>query len=65
MVWNKSDRLTPEDADHLVQLGGFVVSALDRTTFGPLLLAIERELWREGKSARSMAPAATDELAAS
>jgi hypothetical protein len=32
------------------------VSALDRTTFGPLLLAIERALWREGKEAVIVRP---------
>jgi GTP-binding protein HflX len=49
-VWNKADRLVAEDADHLAQHGGgFVVSALDRATFGPLLLAIERALWQQGK----------------
>jgi GTP-binding protein HflX len=50
LVWNKADRLEPADADHLAAHGnGFVVSALDRATFGPLLLAIERSLWRGGK----------------
>jgi hypothetical protein len=50
-VWNKADRLGPADADFLADHGGgFVVSALDRETFGPLLLAVERELWREGKA---------------
>ncbi len=49
-VWNKADRLEPGDAEHLARhSGGFVVSALDRATFGPLLLAIERELWHAGK----------------
>jgi GTP-binding protein HflX len=49
-VWNKADRLVGEEADHLIDHGqGFVVSALNRSTFGPLLLAIERTLWREGK----------------
>src|SRR5262245_5967365 len=52
LVWNKADQLEPEDADHLAQHGGgFVVSALDAATFGPLLLAIERALWRQGKDA--------------
>jgi GTP-binding protein HflX len=51
VVWNKADRLGPADADFLADHGGgFVVSALDRETFGPLLLAVERELWREGKA---------------
>jgi GTP-binding protein HflX len=50
VVWNKADRLGDDDADHLAQHGGgFVVSALDKATFGPLLLAVERALWREGK----------------
>ena len=40
LVWNKADRLEATDAEHLAQHGGgFVVSALDRATFGPLLLA--------------------------
>ena len=47
LVWNKADKLSPDDAEHL--RGGFVVSALDRATFGPLLLAIERALWNQGK----------------
>ena len=49
LVWNKADRLEAADADHLAQHGGgFVVSALDRATFGPLLLGIERALWQQG-----------------
>jgi GTPase len=50
LVWNKADKLAPEEAEHLANhAGGFVVSALDRATFGPLLLAIERSLWQAGK----------------
>ncbi|HEY5925721.1 MAG TPA: GTPase HflX [Kofleriaceae bacterium] len=50
LVWNKADQLEPTDAEHLAQHGGgFVVSALDQATFGPLLLGIERLLWRQGK----------------
>jgi GTP-binding protein HflX len=50
LVWNKADQLAEPDADHLAQHGGgFVVSALDRATFGPLLLAIERSLFQQGK----------------
>ena len=50
LVWNKADELEPADAEHLAQHGGgFVVSALDPATFGPLLLGIERMLWRQGK----------------
>jgi len=51
LVWNKADRLEPTDAEHLAQHGGgFVVSSLDRATFGPLLLALERALWQQGKA---------------
>jgi GTP-binding protein HflX len=50
LVWNKVDRLEATDAEHLERHGdGFVISALDRETFGPLLLAVERALWRSGK----------------
>ncbi|HET9624121.1 MAG TPA: GTPase HflX [Kofleriaceae bacterium] len=49
LVWNKADKLSEADAEHLANHGGFVVSALDRATFGPLLLAIERALWKSGK----------------
>jgi GTP-binding protein HflX len=50
LVWNKADRLEPADAEHLARHGGgFVVSALDRATFGPLLLGVERALWHQGK----------------
>ncbi len=52
LVWNKADQLEGPDADHLAHHGGgFVVSALDRETFGPLLLGIERVLWQHGKTA--------------
>jgi GTP-binding protein HflX len=50
LVWNKADRLAGPDADHLASHGGgFVVSALDRQTFGPLLLGLQRALWQAGK----------------
>ncbi|HUS28913.1 MAG TPA: GTPase HflX [Kofleriaceae bacterium] len=49
IVWNKADQLEEADAEALARGGGFVVSALDRATFGPLLLAIERALWNQGK----------------
>jgi GTP-binding protein HflX len=58
LVWNKADRLAEPDAEHLAQHGdGFVVSALDRATFGPLLLAVERTLWQAGKDAQVARPA--------
>ena len=51
LVWNKADRLAADEAEHLAAHveGGFVVSALERATFGPLLLAIERALWKQGR----------------
>jgi GTP-binding protein HflX len=52
LVWNKADRIEPADAEHLSRHGGgFVVSALDRATFGPLLLGVERALWHQGVDA--------------
>ncbi len=50
LVWNKADKLDQADAD-LLGRDGFVVSALDRATLGPLLLGIERELWAHGVDA--------------
>jgi len=52
MVWNKADRLDDGEADQLARSGGFVVSALDRETFGPLLLAVERALWQGGRASK-------------
>ncbi len=49
LVWNKADKIDPLEADQLAREGGFVVSALDASTFGPLLLAIERALFAQGK----------------
>jgi len=51
LVWNKADRLETADADYLARHGGFVTSALDRATLGPLLMGIERALWEHGKEA--------------
>jgi GTP-binding protein HflX len=46
LAWNKADKLGPADAEFLAHHGGgFVISALDNETFGPLLLGIERALW--------------------
>lgn len=72
VVWNKSDLLDASAAEHLANHGGgFVVSARQRDTFGPMLLAIERALWLHGgKDARitrsygEPAPAPADELVA-
>ncbi|HVV83062.1 MAG TPA: GTPase HflX [Kofleriaceae bacterium] len=51
LVWNKIDRLSEAEQDHLLRAGGFLVSSLDRGTFGPLLAGIARALWIEGKAA--------------
>jgi len=51
LVWNKADRVEPADADNLGRHGGFVTSALDRGTLGPLLMGMERALWEHGKEA--------------
>jgi GTP-binding protein HflX len=60
VAWNKVDQLPEGEADALVRLdGGFAISALDRATFGPLLLAIERALWGAGKDARFSATKAS------
>nr|HEX4312690.1 GTPase HflX [Kofleriaceae bacterium] len=57
LVWNKADKLTPEEAEQLALVAdphrgapraSYTISALDRATFGPLLLAIERALWQQG-----------------
>lgn len=48
IVINKTDRLSPEEARGLVhQWNGIPISALDRTTFTPLLEALEQELWHD------------------
>jgi GTP-binding protein HflX len=49
-VWNKIDRLPEAEQEHLLREGGFLVSALDRGSFGPLLAGIARALWKEGKA---------------
>jgi GTP-binding protein HflX len=49
LVYNKADLV--RDTDDLERVArrenAFAASALDKSTFGPLLLAIERGLWRE------------------
>ncbi len=51
LVWNKADRIESAEADDLGRHGGFVTSALDRGTLGPLLMGMERALWEHGKEA--------------
>ncbi len=49
MAFNKSDRLAADAAkQRAAQYEAYPVSALDRASFGPLLFAMERELWKEG-----------------
>jgi GTP-binding protein HflX len=47
-VFNKCDRLGPEEARRLAaRFGAVPISALDRGTFGPLLDAVEESIWSE------------------
>jgi len=49
LVLNKTDRLSREEARNLsARYGAVAVSALDPSTLGPLLEAMEERLWREG-----------------
>src|SRR5262245_25610077 len=50
LVWNKTDRVDPVEVDALARQGGYTISAHDKATFGPMLLAIERRLWSGGKA---------------
>jgi GTP-binding protein HflX len=65
VVANKIDRLPPAEGEHLARsLGGFAISALDRSSLGPLLSAMELELWEGGAlhrapETRAAAPLAT------
>jgi GTP-binding protein HflX len=65
MVMNKIDRLSPEDRARLaldverVAVSGprmFAISARDRDTTKPLLAAIERLLWQEGRLSQPSLP---------
>lgn len=48
VVFNKIDKLSSEEAKNLsVRYGAITISALDPETFGPLLKAIESQLWQE------------------
>jgi GTPase len=56
LVGNKIDRLWPEEAARRAEsLGAIPLTALDRSTLAPLLAAIERELWKEGRDNRQQA----------
>jgi GTP-binding protein HflX len=50
LVWNKLDRVPELEQAALRRHGGFLVSALDRGSFGPLLAGIAKALWQEGKA---------------
>jgi GTP-binding protein HflX len=48
VVLNKIDKCSPETVEELVRkYDGIPISALDQTTFGPLLKKIERHFWPE------------------
>jgi GTP-binding protein HflX len=48
LVFNKADRLGRDESRNITdRFGGTAVSALDRTTFKPLLAAIERNIFDE------------------
>ncbi len=48
LVFNKADKISREETYNLVQrYGAVVISALDPSTFGPLLQAIEDRIWAE------------------
>jgi GTP-binding protein HflX len=53
LVFNKSDRLTPQERELLVATPGTIaISALDAQSTRPLLAAVEDALWREGRMER-------------
>jgi len=48
LVFNKADRVGPEEMKNIcARYGAIAVSALDPSTFGPLLRAIEGRVWKE------------------
>jgi GTP-binding protein HflX len=56
-VWNKCDLLDPAEAEELARLGGgYAIAASDPSTFGPMLLAIERALFLGGKDGSVVRP---------
>ena len=58
VVINKTDRISSGEAEGLVhQWNGVPLSALDRTTFTPLLDVLERYLWHEDSEAGHTVPA--------
>jgi GTP-binding protein HflX len=58
LVYNKVDLLPPEERGVLAhQRGAIALSAREPASTGPLLLAIEDRLWREGRLIEERAPA--------
>jgi GTP-binding protein HflX len=56
-IFNKKDRVEPAFAWRICQrLGGVAISALDRSTFSPLLTEIEELIWGKTKEARTASP---------
>ena len=57
LVGNKIDRVPAGQVERLAEsVGAVPVSALDRATLAPMLRAIERELWKEGRAEPPPAP---------
>ncbi|HUS64844.1 MAG TPA: GTPase HflX [Kofleriaceae bacterium] len=57
LVGNKIDRVPAAQVERLAEsVGAVPVSALDRATLAPMLRAIERELWKEGRAEPPPAP---------
>jgi GTP-binding protein HflX len=48
LVFNKADQISNEEAKNLsIRYNAAIISALDPSTFGPLLKAIEKRIWTE------------------
>ncbi len=51
LVWNKADRVAPEELEALLRSrGGVAISAAKREGLGPLLEKADRTLFADGKS---------------
>ena len=57
VVWNKLDKVPVEERALLRRQGDYLVSALDKGSFGPLLEGIAKALWQEGKAPSGRLPA--------
>ncbi len=56
LVFNKIDRIEPEERENILKRYDAIgISAINRETFGPLLKAIHRYIWRE-KETESLIP---------